>query len=106
MVALCASATGDHETASRLHGAADALLQRSGLGASMSEPGKQQLQSDRETLRANAAVDFDRLYGNGRQLREEQALRLATEFVSRLEQGNDRGTEGTTRSGQQIAPSG
>jgi hypothetical protein len=106
IVALCASATGEHGTASRLHGAADALLERSGLGISMSEFGKRQLQSDRETLRANAAIDFDRLYGDGRRLREEQALGLAADFVSDLERREDRGTEVSTRSDEQIAPSG
>jgi tetratricopeptide (TPR) repeat protein len=84
LVALSAGASGDYETASRLHGAADALRQRSGLGASMSEVGERLLQSDRDSLRANRDIDFDRLYASGVQLGEEQALRLATDFVSGL----------------------
>jgi predicted ATPase len=84
VVALCASAAGNYETASRLHGAADAILQRSGLTASLSELGKRQLQSDRDALRANAAVDFDHLYSYGLRAREEQALGLAADFASGL----------------------
>ncbi|HUB71506.1 MAG TPA: adenylate/guanylate cyclase domain-containing protein [Acidimicrobiales bacterium] len=83
-LALCASAAGNCETASLLHGGADAVRERSGLTGYTSEVGDRHIQADRDSLRANKAIDFDRLYASGRRLSEQKALRLAGDFVSAL----------------------
>ena len=79
--ALVASANGYREMAAVFHGAIGsrfeatgaldgdlaARLHRDGLGA----------------LRADGTLDADRLYESGRRMSEDEALRLAAEFVAR-----------------------
>jgi hypothetical protein len=80
VTAQVARATGDLETATVLHGAVGPGIE--GAGASAGDMATQLHRDDLEALRSDASVDFDRLYGSGRRMTEDEALRLATQFVA------------------------
>ena len=78
--ALVAHASGDSETAAVLHGAASVHLD--GTGASPGEVSTRLHRDSLEALRYDQSLDFDRLFEAGRQMSEDRALRLATEFAA------------------------
>ena len=77
--ALVAQSCGAIETAVLLHGAASGHLEAG--GASAAGTSGRRHRNELKALRTDNALDVDRLYEVGRQMPEDQALRLAYEFV-------------------------